>query len=169
MDQNAHLVSLMHHMAWADARVWQAVLAHRGAREDAFLLDTLYHVHLVQLAFRCAWAGVARPPIERSSFADAEGLARWGRETTRQVVADVERIEAGRLAQPFRLPWASEFERFTGRPPGAHTLGESVLQVAMHSQHHRGQVCRRLREVGATPPYVDYIIWLWGGRPQAGE
>ena len=71
------------------------------------------------------------------------------------------------LTARVRLKQDAEFERFTGRPPGAHTLGESVLQVAMHSQHHRGQVCRRLREVGATPPYVDYIIWLWaaGRRP----
>jgi len=39
--------------------------------------------------------------------------------------------------------------------------------VALHSLYHRGQVNARLREVGGTPPLVDYIAWLWFGRPAA--
>lgn len=46
-------------------------------------------------------------------------------------------------------------------------LGETMIQVAMHSQYHRGQINTRLRELGAEPPLVDYIAWIWFGRPDA--
>jgi len=42
-----------------------------------------------------------------------------------------------------------------------------VLQVAMHSSHHRGQVARRLRELGVESPLTDYIAWIWMSRPVA--
>jgi uncharacterized damage-inducible protein DinB len=40
-----------------------------------------------------------------------------------------------------------------------------MIQVATHSTYHRGQVNARLREVGGEPPLVDYIAWIWFGRP----
>ena len=42
-----------------------------------------------------------------------------------------------------------------------------ALHLALHTAHHRGQVNARLRELGAEPPLVDYIAWLWKGRPDA--
>ena len=42
----------------------------------------------------------------------------------------------------------------------------TVLQVISHSTHHRAQANTRLRMVGAEPPMVDYIAWLWRGRPK---
>jgi uncharacterized damage-inducible protein DinB len=47
------------------------------------------------------------------------------------------------------------------------TLGETMLQIASHSTHHRAQNNSQLRELGAKPPLVDYIAWLWSGRPDA--
>ena len=41
------------------------------------------------------------------------------------------------------------------------TSAETAPHVAMHTTHHRGQVNARLRELGAEPPLVDYIAWLW--------
>jgi uncharacterized damage-inducible protein DinB len=65
------------------------------------------------------------------------------------------------------LPWAGMVEQALGHPPGMTTMGETVLQVALHTLYHRGQVNMRLRELGGTPPLVDYIAWLWFGRPGA--
>jgi uncharacterized damage-inducible protein DinB len=39
------------------------------------------------------------------------------------------------------------------------TLAEGLTQVFMHSQNHRGQCLTRLRENGAKPPTLDYILW----------
>ena len=47
----------------------------------------------------------------------------------------------------------------------APTLAETALQVAMHSTYHRGQVNARLRQIGGEPPLVDFIAWIWFGRP----
>jgi len=46
-------------------------------------------------------------------------------------------------------------------------LAKTAFQVTGHSTCHRGQVNTRLRELGAYPPLVDYIAWLWLGRPAA--
>jgi uncharacterized damage-inducible protein DinB len=37
----------------------------------------------------------------------------------------------------------------------------------MHTQHHRGQLMTRLKDFGGDPKNVDWIIWLWKGRPEA--
>ena len=53
----------------------------------------------------------------------------------------VEGVNADELAREIRMPWAAFFEQQSKQPAGVHTLGESVLQVFLHTQHHRGQVC----------------------------
>ena len=65
------------------------------------------------------------------------------------------------------LPWAAGLTKRFGREPAPATLAETAFQVASHSTYHRGQVNTRLRELGAEPPLVDYIAWLWLGRPAA--
>jgi uncharacterized damage-inducible protein DinB len=56
-------------------------------------------------------------------------------------------------------------EQRLGRAPEMTTVGETVLQVAMHSQYHRGQINARLRQLEVETPLVDYIAWIWLGRP----
>ncbi|MBL8232675.1 MAG: hypothetical protein JNL98_29525 [Bryobacterales bacterium] len=47
------------------------------------------------------------------------------------------------------------------------SLAEAWMQVVMHSQNHRGQCLTRLRELGAKPPTLDYILWLKRQRSQS--
>ena len=76
-----------------------------------------------------------------------------------------EEATADDLAVDCRMPWAAHYEQQSQQTAGAHTLGESILQVFLHTQHHRGQVCCGLREIGGVPPTIDFIVWLWSGRP----
>ena len=69
------------------------------------------------------------------------------------------------LAQPLVLPWSKWIEQAIGRSPGPTTLGETILQAITHSSHHRAQANARLRALGANPPIIDYIAWLWLERP----
>jgi len=46
-------------------------------------------------------------------------------------------------------------------------FGETLMPVASHSTHHRGQVCARIRELGSEPPLTDFIAWIWSSRPAA--
>jgi uncharacterized damage-inducible protein DinB len=44
-------------------------------------------------------------------------------------------------------------------------VAECLLQLALHSAHHRGQVAAWLREAGGEPPLTDFIAWVWMRRP----
>ena len=160
-----HVRDLARHMTWADAVVWQTIVATPQAVTDARTADTLHHIHLVQHVFLQAWTGAAFAVRQRDEFSRLEDIVSWAQEAHRGVLAFVERATAGELDKEFRMPWAAHFEQNSNQPAGVHTLGESMLQVFLHTQHHRGQVCARLREVGGVPPTVDFIVWLWSGRP----
>jgi uncharacterized damage-inducible protein DinB len=168
-DQANALVSQMRemarHMAWADATVWGAVLAVPQAAGDEKISDTLHHMHLVQHIFLQAWTGAQFAVRERKDFASIADINAWGMEARRGVLSFVEQVSAGDLAREMRMPWAAFFEQQAKQTAGVHTLGESVLQVFLHTQHHRGQVCMRMREVGVAPPTIDFILWLWASRP----
>jgi uncharacterized damage-inducible protein DinB len=70
------------------------------------------------------------------------------------------------LSRPLVVPWARMVESRLGRKAEEPSLGETLLQVVMHSTYHRGQVNTRLRELGGEPPLTDYIVWVWLGKPQ---
>lgn len=36
-------------------------------------------------------------------------------------------------------------------------ISEMIIHVALHGQHHRGQINRIIRQAGAEPPVIDYI------------
>ena len=78
----------------------------------------------------------------------------------------LDRLEESALKSEVSMPWVKSFETQLGRTFSTPTLGETIVQVASHSTYHRGQVNARLREVGGEPPLVDYIAWIWFGRPE---
>jgi uncharacterized damage-inducible protein DinB len=158
------LSDLFRHMEWADAAVWTAVLASPSAATDAKLQAYLYHLHLVQRAFLRMWRGEPRE-APYPTFTDAPSLMLWGRSYYDEAGAHLAGLSDDQVSQPMPVPWAAMVEQRLGRAPETTTIGETALQVALHSQYHRGQVNSRLREVGGEPPLVDYIAWIWLGRP----
>jgi len=162
----AELRDLYRHMEWADASVWRAVFAAESALDDQKLRDWFYHLHLVQRAFLQAWreeaANVAFP-----TFPDTKSIRDWGRSYYEQIFEHLEGLSDEEISQPMQLPWAELVEKQIGRAPASIAIGETMLQVPLHSLYHRGQINARLREVGGEPPTVDYIIWLWLEKPAA--
>jgi uncharacterized damage-inducible protein DinB len=51
------------------------------------------------------------------------------------------------------------------RGPWEAPSGVLLLQAITHSQHHRGQNASRMRQLGATPPMTDFVVWYALGRP----
>jgi uncharacterized damage-inducible protein DinB len=159
------LRDLLWHMEWADARVWAAVPAVRDDR----LHQLLVHVHTVQRAFLTIWTrgdvnAVFTAAQQLSNPADA---ASWARSYYPEAHAFLDSVTADHFNDLIQMPWAAEITGVLGRPPHPTTLAETVFQVTSHSTYHRGQVNVRLRELGVEPPLVDYIAWLWSGRPAA--
>ena len=162
------LLDLFDHMTWADAEVWAAVHACIAAPTDEQLHRYVAHVHLVQRAFLDAWTGA--PPVwrEPSQFADLAAVRAYSAPYYAEARAFLETIDEPLLGDPIILPWSSYMERQLGRTIHTPTLGETVMQVITHSGYHRAQANMRLRAIGGKPPLVDYIAWVWFGRPSAG-
>ena len=155
----------MSHMEWADSTLWSAIRPSEAT--DSKLFVCLHHIHLVQHAFLSLWRGEALELPEPSTFADAAALAEWGREAHGDIQRFVATAESQTLERVLEIPWTEELTARLRGPIASVSVQQSVLQVAMHSVHHRGQVALLLRDLEVKPPMFDFIVWLWRGRPQA--
>jgi uncharacterized damage-inducible protein DinB len=163
------LSDLLRHMQWADASVWRAVLPHEGARTDRRLRDLLTHLHLVQRLFLLVWRGDALE-AELTSFKEFGELEELHRRVITyypEFTRFLDTLEPSSMSRGVVMPFVAQYEKQLGRTFGVPTLAETMFQVTSHSTYHRGQVNARLREVGGEPPLVDYIAWIWFGRPEA--
>lgn len=157
---NALIRDLYGHQSWADAEHWRAIEAHPQARDDLAIRSRLHHLHLVQRSFmwavgdRTAAFALSKP----DDFKTLDDLKAFARESHADIDHVLSRATDARLTESVTMPWFKD-------PPLSITVSEALAQCAMHSQWHRGQNAVRLRELGATPPTVDLIVWFWKGRP----
>lgn len=156
--------ALLSHAEWADALVWKAAVS--SGQEDDDLRSRLHHLHLVQWTYLHIWRAEQVRARELSTFPTLAGIRGWAREYYRELPSWLGALSAADLGREVRFPWADRLVQRVGRAQPA-TLAESVLQVALHSAYHRGQVARRLRELAVEPPLSDYIAWVWLDRPEA--
>lgn len=125
------------------------------------------HIHEAQHAFLDAWEGRPLERRKREDFETSAALRSWGKDFHSKVRAFLVTVSEEDLSRPKILPWARYFARTLGFEPQDTTLLETIHQLASHSMHHRGQIIRRLRELGETPPTADYIAWVWSKKPEA--
>jgi uncharacterized damage-inducible protein DinB len=153
-------------MAWADASVWRAVLGHPPAEGDARLRNLLLHLHFVQRAFLHVWT--SRPVVlpGEAESGDIASVHAWAQPYSAELDAFFDRLDPAALTTPVEMPWIAEYEQQMGRRFAKPTLAETMFQVTSHSTYHRGQVNARLREIGGEPPLVDFIAWVWFGKPE---
>lgn len=156
---------LLSHAAWADADVWIAVRALPEALTDSTMKEKLHHIHIVQYAFPAIWDRRAIEVAPLESFADAGAMIEWARKGHEALAARVESMTEAEAATHASVPWSKLVAERIGTETAPVTIGETMLQVAFHSTYHRGQANTRLRELGGKPPLVDYIAWIWFGRP----
>jgi uncharacterized damage-inducible protein DinB len=160
------MLDLYRHMEWADAAMWDAVAA-AAAGSDPALLERLHHLHQVQRSFLSMWRG---DPIDRRAGEGRAGaeLASWARTYYADAAAHIAALSDEALAAPAAIPWTKYIAERLGREPSPASVGDTILQVYAHTAHHRGQIMSSLRAAhGVTPPTIDYIAWIWQGRPAA--
>lgn len=163
--QSGNFQTLFEHMEWADALTWKAVLGLHNAHEDSRLRDVLYHLHSVQWIYLQVWRGEPLRLPDLKDFADLAALEERARSYYRELPAFVRTLETGMLQRTVEFPWSAEVVKRLGSA-GPATLGESILQVVLHSTYHRGQIASRVREAGGEPQTTDLIAWLWKERPE---
>jgi uncharacterized damage-inducible protein DinB len=153
----AFLRDLVAHAEWANA-VFFHIWAKSPARDHEELRRRLDHLIGVQQAFLSVLRGESPggPPTgPPPSFNDLDARARICHTELRDFMAA---LDDTALSRTVRIPWFPD-------PPCVITIAEALVQLAMHSQHHRGQCMTRLRDFGGEPKNVDWIIWLWKQKP----
>jgi uncharacterized damage-inducible protein DinB len=106
------------------------------------------------------FTGEVKPPWADRPLPTYEALRDWTRGNHEQLRVFAESLDDGALSRMVTIPWIPD-------PPCVITVADALTQVAMHTQHHRGQNITRLKQTGTQPKNVDYILWLWKGKPSA--
>jgi uncharacterized damage-inducible protein DinB len=151
-------------MEWADALIWEAVLQVPALQADHELRGRLYHLHATQWSYLQIWRGEPLNLREPSSFPDLRSVCGWARGYYMELAGFTETLRTAALDRAVEFPWAKHIGERFGRV-GPTTLGETILQIAHHTTHHRGQVATRVRQGEGEPPPMDFIAWVWMEKP----
>jgi uncharacterized damage-inducible protein DinB len=152
------LKDLMAHAEWANAVYFHA-WGKSPARDHEELRRRASHLVGVQQGFLATLRGQqpggpsAGPP---DTFEQLQARAETCHAGLNEFVAS---LSPESLSNTVQIVWFRD-------PPCIITVAQALVQVAMHSQHHRGQCMTRLKDLGGEPQNVDWIIWLWKEKPQ---
>ena len=157
--------NLLSHIMWADAEVWKKILPFEAAYNDERIKKLLYHLHQVQYAFYFLWNELPMEIPKPEEFSDLKSIAKWGFEYQQKLDEFLSSSISDEKDRVIQIPWSVFMERKIGKKVVPATLEETMLQVASHSTYHRGQINTRFRELGGEPAMVDFIAWVWLGKP----
>jgi uncharacterized damage-inducible protein DinB len=153
------LRDLLTYVEWANAVFFHA-WGKSPARDHEELRRRVGHIIGVQQAFLAILRGEppgSPPDGPPPSFEDLKGRAESCHAALRDFAAA---MEPAALERTVRIPWFPD-------PPCVISVAQALVQLAMHTQHHRGQCMTRLKDFGGEPKNVDWIIWLWKQKPAA--
>ena len=100
------------------------------------------------------------------SFKDIESIAKWGFEYQNKLDDFFSLPQTYIKDKIVQIPWSVFLERKFGKKVNPATMEETILQITSHSTYHRGQINTHFRELGGEPASVDFIIWVWLGKPE---
>ena len=149
------LKDLARYQQWADGEHWKTFHENAALMEDPEIRKRLNHMLMTSVALTKLARGET-PDFaamkERESMEELESAMRTATQELEQALSSVE------LERMVPLPRGP-------KGPFEAPAGLLLLQVLLHSQHHRGQNASRMRELGAKPPMTDFILWYATGRP----
>lgn len=156
-----HLIhDLYAHSAWADAVQWRALLDFEPAREDADLKARFFHMHAAQQVWLGRWQGISLPWPSLEQYPNLTDLRHFGAACHAASQAFLATLT------PADLDREQTFTLLSGAVV-TQPLRDTILQLPMHSQYHRGQNATRMVALGAHMPSTDYVTWTRQGRPAA--
>lgn len=159
---------LLNHMMWADAEIWRKIISFPTAENDDKIKKLLYHLHQVQYAFFSLWNNTPIELPKAETFKDLKSIAKWGFDYQQKLNEFLISEIIPKKDTLVDIPWSKFAERKFGKKVYPATFEETVMQIVSHSTYHRGQINARFRELGGEPASVDFIVWVWLGKPKAG-
>ena len=151
---------LMAHMAWADDGLLDAIASQEGASTDEDMRKLLHHIVAVQRFFLSMFQSRSFDFEREWRVPETmDEIRRLFREAHADGIAYAAQLDEGQLAVTVHHPRFKEFHP---------AVGDALMQVIMHGEHHRAQCASRLRAMGGKPPVLDYILWVRevGGKTQ---
>lgn len=149
------LLELARHQAWADAAHWKALRENAALLEDAEIRKRLNHMVMALKMLTTLARGETPDPAGMKEIDSIDDLeAAMGNAHT-ALTAALESVDLDKMIALPRGP----------KGPFEAQSGVLLLQALTHSQHHRGQNASRMRQLGATPPMTDFVMWYALGRP----
>jgi|SRR5580704_15583872 uncharacterized damage-inducible protein DinB len=153
-----HIRDLYTYQEWADAGLWKGLESWPDSLSDDQIRATAGHLHLVQRAFLKVFLAEPIDMTAKWTPPAIDTLKEFAREFHKDVRGYLATIPEDRLKDRVNPPWF---------PKDANlTFQECALQAMLHSQHHRGQLAGRLRQLGGSPVTTDYIVWVLKGKPE---
>ncbi len=119
------------------------------------LRDTLVHLLVAEWGWHERWRG--RSPRSLPAWAEEMQEVAAIREGWTRIEKDIRQYLAnlsnGALAQP--LTYVNlKGETWT------YPLWQAILHLVNHQTYHRGQVTTLLRQLGATPVQIDFLVYI---------
>ena len=117
------------------------------------LRDTLKHLagaEWVWLEWFCGRSPSAVPWLKETEALDTL-RARW-----QSIEADTRRYLAALKPEALTAPLT--FQDFEGKT-WTYPLWQCLVHLVNHGTYHRGQVTMALRQLGATPPGIDFLVY----------
>ena len=161
------VLKLVEHMNWADSKLWQSVYYTESAKIDERIRELMYHIHIVQHVYYLNLSGKAVTVPEVIEFRSLQNIAEWGFKTNQKILSLVSLMDEVELGMNMKNLWFERIEKELGKPPADTTAEESIIQVVSHSTYHRAQVNTRLHELTGAPAKIDFITWIWLGKPKS--
>jgi uncharacterized damage-inducible protein DinB len=146
---------------WANARTLEAVaslsneqfLKEMGSSFTS-VRDTLTHIVSAEEVWLMRWKGISPiSMLDPAYFPDVRSIkARWG-EIELDMWNFVSKISDESLQE------LVEYQNFQGEV-WEYTLWQMMQHMVNHSTYHRGQIAAMMRQLGAVPPSLDFLVYI---------
>ncbi|HEU4387086.1 MAG TPA: DinB family protein [Blastocatellia bacterium] len=146
------LQDLINHKGHANAALLKNIRNHETAARDAELRQMLHHILVANRFWLSLCLGLPFAVDEESRVPESldEIVDRYRETHSREIewVSQIRESDLNRAVETAFIPGHS------------YSVGQGLMQVCMHSHGHRAQCATRVRELGGTPPSMDFILWL---------
>jgi uncharacterized damage-inducible protein DinB len=146
------LTDLVQHKWYANARLLVAMSDHPEASGDHQLRELMRHVLLANRFWFCLSRDVPFSfEAESRTPESLPALIVQFRDTHAEETSWLANIAEHDLQKQLHTPYI---------PGRSFSVEQGIVQICMHSHGHRAQGALRLRQLGVTPPTLDFITWL---------
>jgi uncharacterized damage-inducible protein DinB len=146
---------------WANARLLDAAAALTNEQfvrdlssSYSSVRDTLTHIVAAEEVWLMRWKGISPDSmLDPTYFQDIRSLkTKW---------SEVEMDQWNFLSKisDESLQEMVEYQNFKGEV-WEYSLWQMIHQMVSHSTYHRGQVVTMLRQMGAAPAHLDFLLFI---------